>query len=476
MVQQVQNNSNAVLYPAPVGAALSDDYRVKVNGKTVDVYRGVTWQPSYTSSFGGDFSFAYFDFSGEVSVEIISVKKDLNEVKILPYSKGVTPSVEGNEMTFTLTDAPAYLSIEPEGKHGPLLLFANPLEENIPAPGDPGVKYFAPGIHHVEKVELTDNETLYVAGGAILKGGIFAKGSNITIRGRGIVDGLEWPRFKGPIKNILSLTECDHVKVEGIILKDGWGWNFNMCGCRDVEVSNFKLMGSRCENNDGIDICNSRQVVIRDSFIRSDDDCIAPKGFGYRDNQAVEDIRVVRCSLWTDKAHVWRIGCECRAAAMRNMVFEDIDVLHYTENWVIPGDLPDTLEKKTSWEEIPDYMLDLPTCISLQPGEGMVMENIRFDNIRIHHEGQKWFLEIFPKVTQWAKNKILGPVRNCTFRNIQVYGKEQEYQGGIRICSPDPDYPVQGITFENVVRHGTALSENSPEIQVKGHVHEIKFI
>ncbi|HBC87678.1 MAG TPA: hypothetical protein DCZ94_12035 [Lentisphaeria bacterium] len=447
---------NLKAYPAPEGAKLSDDYTVKVNGTQVDVYRGEIYHQTMSPPFGGPYSFAYFDFSGTVELEVGSSKQWLRDVVIRPESKGVKPShVYRGTMKFNLTDAPSYLSIEPDAKHGPLLLFANPLEKSAPSPNDANVKYFGPGIHRPGAIELTDNETLYIAGGAVVKGGIHAEGRNIKILGRGILDGIDHPWFQGPAKTIIDLDHCENVLVDGIIIKDGWGWNLNMRGCKDVTVRNFKLVALRCMNNDGIDICNTRDVLIEDSFIRSEDDCIAIKGFGFADRQAVDNVLVRRTSLWNDRAHVWRIGCECRAEAMRNITFKDIDVLHYVTNYW-NGD-------------------DLPTCVSLQPAEDMPLENVLFEDIRINHEGQEWVFEIMPKVTQWAEKKTFGTIRNCTFRNISLTGSFQGNYGKIKVHGPDPEHTVVNVLFENVVRHGEITKQDSPSVEVSGHAKDIVF-
>jgi hypothetical protein len=39
-----------------------------------------------------------------------------------------------------------------------------------------------------------------------------------------------------------------------------------------VDISNYKLIGLWRYNSDGIEICNSEDVTIRDSFVRSFDD------------------------------------------------------------------------------------------------------------------------------------------------------------------------------------------------------------
>lgn len=497
------SEKSLVLYEAPAGAMffedhgpvkrnisrqsnasieLSDDYRLFVDDKEVVVYRAFTHGYeneqffSHIPSFGGSYSFAYFDFDGEVTVKVISNKLPLDNLKVQPASKHIVPDIKGNCLSFLLKQAPTHLSIEPQSRKGPLLLFANPIEKEKPLPGAPGVKYFGPGVHEAGVIHLSDNETLYIAGGAVVKGGISASGDNIRIMGRGILDGFDWPRkYNGPDDSFVRLTDCNNVLIEGIIVKDGWAWNVNVCGSSNIRMDNLKIVASRCENDDGIDICNSRHVTIDNSFVRTEDDCIAPKGFGYRNSQEASDIEVTRTALWSDKAHIWRIGCECRAKTMRNMLFKDIDVIHYSDNWWVPGELPEHIEAKEVWDPLPEFMYDLPTCISIQPGEDMLMENIRFEDIRINHEGQKWFMEVFPKVTLWAERHVPGILRNCVFKDIQLIGEGNGVQGGIRICGLDEAHDVRDIVFDNVVRHGERLSRGSPGLLMVGHIKDVRF-
>jgi len=446
-----------ILYPAPTGADLSQDYVVKANGQALDVYRADTYVQTGAPNLGGPYSFAYFDFAGSVEVEVECKVNWLGDVRIRPVSKGITPSLwHGGTIKFTLDQTPCHLSIEPEAKHAPLLLFANPVEESRPEQGDPCVQFFGPGVHDAGTVEVGSNETLYIAGGAVVEGGILARGSNIRILGRGIVDGIKYERLRGPHQNILELEHCDHVAVEGIIIKDGWGWNVNVKHCQNVSVGNLKVVASRCMNNDGIDICNSQHVTIEDSFIRSEDDCIAIKGMG-RDapHPPVDDILVTRTSLWGDRAHVWRIGCECRAEVMRNLTFRDVDVLHYVTNYW-NGD-------------------DLTTCISLQPAEDMLMEKLLFEDIRINHEMQPWVIEIKPKITRWARKQTYGLVRNVTFRNITLNGPFDGQYGKIQVHGPDAEHTVRNIAFENVIRHGQRTTRESPDVEVSGHTEGIAF-
>ena len=49
---------------------------------------------------------------------------------------------------------------------------------------------------------VTNDQTLYLAGGAVVKGGVLAQGENIRIVGRGILDGSDYEWRKGPTPHV----------------------------------------------------------------------------------------------------------------------------------------------------------------------------------------------------------------------------------------------------------------------------------
>jgi len=116
------------------------------------------------------------------------------------------------------------------------------------------------------------------AGGAVVNGAVTITGSKVKMRGRGILDATTYPSAPAGAHNLISAYQASDVSIEGIIAKDRWTWNVRLMQSSNVVFQNFKLIGSRTIYNDGIDICNSRDVLIEDSFIRSGDDCIATKG------------------------------------------------------------------------------------------------------------------------------------------------------------------------------------------------------
>lgn len=187
-------------YPAPTSESLSSDFQVWADDRQVDVYSARVLDPPFAGKqwdFGGPYSFANFDMEGRTTVRIVS-KRSLRNTVIRPASAGARMNVVDDHTLSLSLDAPQKVSIEPDGKRGPLLLFANPMETQAPKAGDADVIFFGPGSHKPDLIQARDNQTVYLAGGAVVKGAIVARGTNIQIRGRGILDGSDYEWRKGP--------------------------------------------------------------------------------------------------------------------------------------------------------------------------------------------------------------------------------------------------------------------------------------
>jgi len=439
--------AKVVTYSAPAGEALSADYKVQAAGRQVDVYMARVLDPPFAGKrwdHGGSYSFANFDMSGRMVVRIVS-KKSLRNVVVRPQSFGIQPTLE-DDYTLNLTlDRPRKLSIEPDGKKGPLLLFANPLETDIPKPGDEGVVYFGPGVHKPEKIILHSNQTLYLAGGAVVKAEVLAKGTNIRIRGRGILDGSDWQWRKGPVGNLIAIRNSTDVEVSDITLRGSSHWTIVPRNSQRVTIRNVKLCNSRVQNDDGINPCNSQDVLITDCFIRSDDDCVALKGLDFSGpNSNVERITVENSTLWCDRARIFLLGHESRAAFMRNVTLRNLDIVHFSM-----------------------------TPFLLEPGEDMRLEDITIEDIRIHGEGQSQFIRLRPVVNQYMRKKVPGFIRNVRFRNVTVEGQSGDYL--VQIEGADDEHDVRNVTFENVSIVGSKLTEGSRQLRIGKHTENVRF-
>jgi len=439
--------AKVVTYPAPAAEASSDDYEVYAAGRQVDTYMARVLDPPFAGKqwdYGGPYSFTNFDMSGPVVVRIVS-KRSLRNVVIRPRSSGIQPTLEDDHTLNLTLDRPRKLSVEPDGKNGPLLLFANPLETDAPRPDGPGVVYFGPGVHKPEKIILESNQTLYLAGGAVVKAEVLAQGTNIRICGRGILDGSDWEWRKGPIGNLIAIRNSSDVEVNGITLCGSSHWTIVPKNSQRVTIRNVKLCNSRVQNDDGINPCNSQDVLITDCFIRSDDDCVALKGLDFSSpNSDVERITVENSILWCDRARIFLLGHESRAAFMRNVTLRNLDIIHFSM-----------------------------TAFLLEPGEDMRLENIIIENIRFHGEGQKEFIRLRPVVNQYMRKKVPGFIRNIRFRNVTVEGQSGDYL--VQIEGADAEHDIREVTFENVSIMGSKLTEGSSGVRIGKHTENIRF-
>ncbi len=439
--------ADVLTYPAPAGEPLSPDYEVWADGKKVDVYTARVLDPPFAGKswdFGGPYSFANFDMAGRVTVRITS-KKPLRDTVIRPQSAGVKPMLEGdNALTLTL-DAPRKLSIEPDGKKGPLLLFANPIEADAPKPGEAGVLYFGPGIHKPGRIDVTGGQTLYLAGGSVVKGAVAAEGDNIRIRGRGILDGNDYEWRKGPYGVTIGI-HGSNVEVSGITIRGSSHWTIVPRASHHVTIRNVKLCGSRVQNDDGINPCNSQDVLITDCFIRSDDDCVALKGLDLSaPNASVERITVENCTLWCDRARIFLLGHESRAPFMRNITLRNLDIVHFSM-----------------------------TAFLLEPGEEMRLEDVTIENVRVNGEGQQELIRLKPTVNQYMKVKTPGFISNVTFRNIEVAGRPGPYR--VQLAGADAEHGVRQVTFESVSITGNSLNRGSDAVSIGSHVDDVRFL
>jgi len=447
LVFAATTEAKVVTYPAPAGETVSSDYEIQAGGQKVDAYMARVLDPPFAGKqwdYGGDYSFASFDMSGPVEVRIVS-KQSLKNVVIRPRSSGIQPTLK-DDHTLVLTLAePRKLSIEPDDRRAPLLLFANSLETDAPRRGDEETIYFGPGVHKPEKIVLQSNQTLYLAGGAVVKAEVLVRGNNIRIRGRGILDGSDWKWRTGPVGNLIAVRNSTNVEISGITLRGSSHWSIVPKHCQNVTIRNVKLCNSRVQNDDGINPCNSQDVLITDCFIRSDDDCIALKGLDFGgSNNNVERITVENCILWCDRARIFLLGHESRAEYMRNITLRNLDIIHFTM-----------------------------TPFLLEPGEDMRLQSITIEDIRIHGEGQRQFIRLRPVVNQYMRKKTPGYVSNIKFKNVTLDGQPGDYL--VQLEGADAEHEVSNVTFENVSIVGSKLTQESKPVRIGSHTRDIQF-
>ncbi len=443
-------------------------YRVQVNGVDLpllsETVKFGSRHPDGKIAFEGPYWFGSFVITNTVTVTV-DCTLPLDKTRVLPISAGISPSLQTENRISFKTDKPFKISIERDGRKSPLLLFADAPEEVSPSPNAPKVRYFGPGAHAVGRIDLTDGETLYLAPGAVVEGCVRAKGENITICGRGLLTGDPYSRFKGPGRYLLDLVDCSNVTVRDVMLSGSFSWTLVLSNCDGALIDNVKIMNSNMINDDAVDICNSRNVTVRNSFFRAQDDIIAVKGMGKdRDAPPVRDIIVENCVFWTDRANAFRIGYECNTEEMSGIHARNIDVIHCSKDFRQPSDY---------WSN---------AIFWLQPSNGMRLSDCTFEDIRVNADEQGTILvQAEPRVCRYGGTpyKTAGQVRNCAFRNIAVDGVPDE-DGKRRPClivvrGPSGRENVRNVTFENVRCHGEPAQEESPFVTVGPHAVDVIF-
>jgi len=387
-------------------------------------------------------AFASFDLAnGGADIKIFYPQK-INSVKILPSSAAISSSIQDNYVTFHL-DKPANLTIEINGEYiNSLLLFANPPETDIPDKNDPNVIYFGPGLHEVSNITVRDNKTMYVAEGAIVKGVIDPnenwyyhndgsglkgyvplidiRGKNIKIRGRGIIDCSEIPSHG---KNPLFITG-ENISIEGIIITNSPTWTMPIVESRHVSANNVKIIGHR-SHSDGIDICNSHNVVVDGCFIRTLDDLVVVKTHPDA-NGTAGDIVVKNCVLWNQVAHALSIGAEI-TNDVTNVLFENCDVIH------------DIGREHT---------------LRVYHTDGATVKNVRFENIRVEESTRLISLWIGEAI--WSTDKQRGNIHDVTFSNINAQGSPLR----IEFKGYGPGAKVNNVLLNNITLNSRPLSPN----------------
>lgn len=331
-----------VTYPLPDTEPESHDYTVAVNGERIGVYQCRVSAIPFNTVWPGQqrpieqtetASFISFDIdaNGEPARLHIDVPRDFREAEIRPLSRNICPKRDGNSISFEIAK-PGQYTFEIDGFHNALHIFVNKIENYGVDKNDQDVIYFGPGIHRPGLINLKSGQTLYIDAGAVVHTSIIAENQRgIRIVGHGIIDNSEFHRTgnQGQHANsCMVLKRCENVEVRGVIFKDACAWTLTAWGCENLVIDNAKAVGMWRYNSDGFDMCNCRNVVISNSFIRAFDDCIVLKGFPQYNDMNVENIIVSGCVVWCDWGRGLEIGAETVAKEYRNIIFEDCDIIH----------------------------------------------------------------------------------------------------------------------------------------------------
>ena len=459
--------NHLTVYPATDGLPQSGDFSIKVRTPggawhelpvyLAKVAQGIDTrpptspgEPTQKVSMGPqDTSFTSFDFAGTVEVSATYLKGSVERARIRPLSSGLNAEIQGRTLTFSLSK-PGKLSLEVNGDifHN-LQIFADPPEESRPDPKDPNVIFYGPGVHDVGRIAIPSGKTIYLAGGALVRGSFLMNHvEHVRILGRGILSQpsaapRNSPRPQQPAngastrRDALLVEFSQDVVIDGITVVPN-SYTVLVGQSQNVTIRNIKSF-SAVGNNDGIDIFDSSDVLVDGVFMRNSDDTIAIYGHRWNYYGDTRHITVQNSVLWADVAHPILVGTHGDSDhpdTLEDLKFLNIDILDQREP-----------------------QLDYQGCMSLNAGDSNLIRNVRFENIRVEdfREGQLFNLRVF-----YNKKYNTSPGRGIE----DVLFKDISYNGHAAnasiVAGYDDTRNVKRITFENLRINGRLITDMMP--------------
>lgn len=417
-----------VTFDVPAGIAENRDFEVYVKSENTAAKKLFSYQVEVDAHKVQKSSMVRFDFDDKAQLAIVHKNGTVNSVRIRPLSYNIAHRLSGDTIFVEMSKA-LNLSVEVNGDiHRNLHIFTNRPETYIPDRDDKNVVYLDNGIHTIDSLPLKSNQTLYLSGGAVLRGKIVCdKVKNVRIMGRGIV-------YRG--QRGVEITHSENVSVENLIFINPTHYTVFGGQSKNVRITGIRSFSSRGWS-DGIDLMSCSDVLIDSVFMRNSDDCIALYGHRWDYYGDSRNITVQNSSLWADVAHPIMIGTHGnfrrgKSETLENYTFRNIDILNHDE-----------------------MQINYQGCIAINVSDENQARNILFEDIRIEdfQRGQLFNIRVtFNK--KYAKRPGRS-IENITFRNVEYNGKNAE----ISVIEGFSDKrAVRNIVFEGLRINGVEIS------------------
>ncbi len=238
--------------------------------------------------------------------------------------------------------------------------------------------------------------------------------------------------------NFIQPYRCQNVLIEGVTILNSPMWEIHPVLCRNVTVIGVRI-NSHGPNNDGCDPESCTDVLIKDCYFDTGDDCIAIKsgrnGDGRRVNVPTENVIIQNCEMKDGHGGV-TIGSEI-SGSVRNVFAENcrMDSPH----------LERALRLKTN------------------AVRGGTLENIHMRNVQIGQVSDS-IVSVDFTYEEGAAGSFMPTVRNVSVRDVT--SKKSNYALYLRGFEKAPitDIRLENCSFESVAKssvyeyaHGISL-------------------
>lgn len=423
------------------------NYRVFKDGKQVKIRTCKIFPKPYNSE--QKMEYVMFPVEGKSEL-IIESETEIKSAVIRPISKNIPFEIKDGKI-YVSTDGPVKLSVEINGSsENNLAILTHSLEREKMPENDGHCIILKKTDEYTGTLKVAeDNTTIYIEDGAVLNGNIYAENcKDLTICGFGRICMEQYSyEMRKDFARSIDICHCTNVRICDIIIDDSNDWSMRINGCDNVDINNVKIFGCR-GNSDGIDVCGSRNVTVSDIFTRVWDDSFVVKAL---DTGNAENILFKDSVLWNDFARPIEVGVELRADEVKNIRFENIDILHSTTGYPIMG---------------------------IHHGDHARVSGIVFDNIRIEDTPGAQLFDMRITDSVWNRDDKMGDIRDITFSNIKYIGTGDN---GIllsesRIEGFDKEHDIQNIKFENIEIMGRAVkTAKELGLDIRQHVSNVSI-
>ena len=271
------------------------------------------------------------------------------------------------------------------------------------------------------------------------------KTQNITISGAGVIDGRGadlmnvidslhengiWviPGYDKSIRRLnetkrpklIQVMESNHVRVDGITLKNSAVWVQSYELCENLWINNVKVESRAFWNNDGMDITDCRNVQITNCNVNAADDGICLKS--YYPGHFNDSIYIANCTIRTSASAI-KFGT-ASIGGFKNVKIENIKVF-------------DTFR----------------SMIAIESVDGGDIENIHVSNMVGKNTGNAFFIRLGHR-----SGEKPGYVRNITIKNLK--------------CEVPFGRPDKGYAFEGPMPREPHNQYPAPIAGIPGHYIE----
>ncbi len=482
------------IYPLTRVLPDAGDYRVLVNGHEValDTARvsavpfNRRW-PGHQRGLEQTELISFLSLATDEPIEIeIFAREPLERVDIRPRSAKLSYTVTERGSILVKLGAPQYFTVEPYGRQRALHIFADPMVDYGVNEGDKDVLYFGAGEHEVGMIELASGQTLYLDEGAVVYACVRAKDAeNIRILGHGILDnshnketilyeanavGNDMAVNNAERLHTVQIEYCKGVLIDGITIRDSLVYNVRPIATRDLTIRNVKIIGCWRYNSDGIDMHNCEDVLIENCFLRTYDDSICVKGMDCYYDGDVEaavyeaihhggeiydtfrHVRVRKCVIWNDWGRALEIGAETRAEEISDVLFEDCDIIHLTNDVLDCQNVDYADVHDVTWRNI-----------RIQLDDPIPEPKLQRADDEIYEEGDRDYappmlcagVSYHPEYSAGGTRR--GRNHHLTFEDVDIYGRQTPL---LRFFGYGPEAMTADILVKNVRFNGVPIAES----------------